>query len=41
MRSGTMGTTFPALGREEQEGLPRVGPLDLRAWARSPITEAV
>jgi hypothetical protein len=40
-RSGIMGTTSPGLDREEHGGLPRVGPLDLRAWARRPITEAV
>jgi hypothetical protein len=41
MRFGTMGTTSPGLGRREQRGLPRVGPLGLRAHAREPITEAV
>jgi hypothetical protein len=41
MRSSTMGTTSPGLGREEQGSLQRVGPLDLRAQARRPITEAV
>jgi hypothetical protein len=41
MRFGTMGTTSPRLDREEQGGLPRVGPLGLREWTRRPITEAV
>jgi hypothetical protein len=36
-----MGTKSPGLGREEQEGLLRVGPPGLKTWARRPITEAV
>jgi hypothetical protein len=41
MRSGTMDTTSPGLSREEKGGLSRVSPLDLRAWARRTIIEAV
>jgi hypothetical protein len=41
MKSGTMGTTSPGLGREEQGGLPMVGALGLRARARRPITKVV
>jgi hypothetical protein len=40
-RFGTMDTTSPGLGQEEQGGLPRVGPLGQRAWASRSITEAV
>jgi hypothetical protein len=36
-----MGTTSLGLDREEQGGLPCVGPLSLRAQVRRPITEAV
>jgi hypothetical protein len=36
MRMGTRGTMSPGLGRKEQEEIPRVGPLNLKAWARGP-----
>jgi hypothetical protein len=41
MRFGTMGTKSPGLDRKEQGGLPRVGPLSLKTWARRPITEVI
>jgi hypothetical protein len=40
-RSGTMATTSPGLGREEQEGLPRVSPRGLKARSRRAITEMI
>jgi hypothetical protein len=40
--SGTLGTTSPRLGQEEHGGgVPRIGPLGLRARARRPITDAI
>jgi hypothetical protein len=41
MRFGTIGTTSPVLGRNEQGVLPRVGPLGLRARARELIAKVV